>query len=79
KTEGETKATRAKEAIAKILGLQGIQDVSIDRYKVAVERSKAVPWEEIIPKVEAILREVYETPASVEVAPVVGLSQGDGL
>jgi len=46
----------AKNLLEAVRKIHGIQTVSVDRYKVRIERTKAVAWDQIIPQVEQIIR-----------------------
>ncbi|MBI2054921.1 MAG: NifU N-terminal domain-containing protein [Candidatus Sungbacteria bacterium] len=48
------------ELVKKLLEIHGVQEATVDRYKVRVERSKVVAWEAIIDKVEGAIREYAE-------------------
>ena len=55
--EGDRVSEKTKALFNEVLNIHGVQGVSVDRYKLQVERSKAVPWEEITTRVEHAILE----------------------
>lgn len=48
-SEGETKGT---DLLRSLLDIHGVQSVTVERYKVHVERTKVVDWSAICPEVD---------------------------
>ena len=52
----EESEKEARDLLRKILGIQGVQEAYVWRYKVKVEKTLAMEWDSIIPKVEEAIR-----------------------
>ena len=54
-SDGYMRGSDNNPVLKRLLGIHGVQGVSVCRYKVSMERSKAVEWDVIVPKAMEIL------------------------
>jgi len=55
---------KTKALLTEIMGIHGVQEASIDRYKVRVERALAVEWTEISLRVEKAIQDAVASAGS---------------
>ncbi len=59
-TKAETLISGERDLLERILKVHGVQEATIDRYKVCIERTRSVEWSAITPTVEKIISDYCE-------------------
>lgn len=61
------RSEKTRKLLENLLAINGVQDVSVNRYKVRIEKSRAFDWEVIVAPVEkAIINAVNEAGGNLE-------------